>query len=117
MTTLEGPAGVSRSERAGDVWLISLFGDFDVDTIDSVSHATADAQRHHSGPVAFDLGAVTFCDSSLLNHLLRTAGAQRVVLVSPPHDVLRLLTVTGTEGYLPHFPDLASAQAAIGGGD
>ncbi|QKV91454.1 hypothetical protein HUT19_06590 [Streptomyces sp. NA02950] len=57
MTTLGGPAGVARSERAGDFWR-----------------------------------------------------------VSPPGDVLRLPAVTGTDGYPPQCPDLASAQAAIGGG-
>ncbi|MEU8827763.1 STAS domain-containing protein [Streptomyces sp. NPDC048636] len=117
MTTLEGPAGVARSERAGDIWLISLFGDFDINTTESVSHAIAEARRHHGRAVVFDLHEVTFCDSSLLNHLLHTARSDRVVLVSAPGEVLRLLAVTGTEGVLPHYPDLATARAAIGGGE
>ncbi|MDF3298541.1 STAS domain-containing protein [Streptomyces tropicalis] len=115
MTSFHGPAesGVSRAGPDGPVWVIALYGDFDMDVLDGVEDATATALRSFDGPVVFDLNQVAFCDSALLNLLLHTARRRPTALVGAGTFVLRLLDVTGAHRVLPVHPDLPAARTAL----
>ncbi|MDO0924313.1 STAS domain-containing protein [Streptomyces sp. TG1A-8] len=116
MTSDLGPApeGVAASAPDGDVWVITLSGSFDLESIEGVERAADRALRSFAGPLVYDLGEVTFCDSALLNHLLGTVRTRPVGLVAPRTSVKRLLEITGTGGVLPHYPDLDAARAGLG---
>ncbi|MET8291920.1 STAS domain-containing protein [Streptomyces sp. NPDC005132] len=63
-----------------------------------------------------DLSGVTFCDSSGLNTLLRLRRhdqkvSSHLVLVAPPRQMMRLLTVTGAGSILDIHNSLAEAWA------
>ncbi|MEU6406837.1 STAS domain-containing protein [Streptomyces sp. NPDC046985] len=102
-----------RSTRKGPVWVVALRGDFDPEDLDAVEEATAQALDSFDGPVVFDLGALGFCDSSLLNHLIRMANQRSVALVGVGRLVQRLLAVTGLDDYFAQYPDLTTAREAL----
>ncbi|WP_199549683.1 STAS domain-containing protein [Streptomyces sp. N35] len=109
--------GVGASYACGPLWVIELKGDFDHENVNDVAEATAHAAREHDGPIAFDMEALTFCDSSLLNHVLLVARRRRVLLVAVPPAALRLFEVTGTDGYLEMFERVEDAVHAVAGGE
>ncbi|MEU6405806.1 STAS domain-containing protein [Streptomyces sp. NPDC046985] len=104
---------VVRSEREGPLWVIALRGDFDPEFIDLVEEATTVALVAFDGPLVFDLREVGFCDSSLLNHLIRTKNRRPLALVGANGSVRRLLIVTGLDPHLPCHPDLDAACDAL----
>lgn len=103
-------AGIRSSAPCGPLWLIELAGDFDYSNLDTLADTTAHALRSHPGPVAFDLSAVTFCDSSLLNHFLRVRWQRPVHLVAMPAQTRRVFEITGA---LVAFSVFTSVQDAL----
>ncbi|SDK43980.1 STAS domain-containing protein [Streptomyces indicus] len=101
--------GIGASYARGPLWVIELKGDFDHENVESVAQATALAFRMHEGPVAFDMKALTFCDSSLLNHVLRVARQRRLLLVAVPQQAMRVFELTGTCDYLEMCDSVAEA--------
>ncbi|MET7746685.1 STAS domain-containing protein [Streptomyces sp. NPDC005385] len=106
---------VARSVLDGDVWVLGLQGDFDAGTeaIETVQEAVARALEAFDGPLIIDLSLVGFCDSALLNLLIRTARHRRLALTGCGPLVQRLLDVTGLAGHLPQYSSLAQARAAV----
>lgn len=107
------PPAVAYSRADGEVWVIGLRGHLDPEELDSVEDATEDALVRWTGPLAFDLREVGFCDSSLLNHLLRTARRRRVGVFGGDRTVRRLFELTGADSLLPSRPDLESLRPAL----
>ncbi|MER8032242.1 STAS domain-containing protein [Streptomyces bauhiniae] len=104
---------MAYSRADGELWVIGLRGHLDPEELDTVEDATEDALVHWTGPLVFDLREVGFCDSSLLNHLLRTARRRSVGVFGGDGTVRRLLELTGADHVLPSHPDLESARAAL----
>ncbi|MEW2134162.1 STAS domain-containing protein [Streptomyces sp. NPDC005435] len=110
--TSASPA-VSYSRPEEGLWVIGLRGDVELHLMADVEAATHIALRHSQGPVLFDLRELRFCDSSLLNHLLRTTRRRRVALFGADRIMERLLEVTGAGTVLPLYADLDAARAAL----
>ncbi|BDH05450.1 MULTISPECIES: STAS domain-containing protein [Streptomyces] len=107
------PPAVAYSRADGELWVIGLRGHLDPDELAAVEDATEDALLRCSGPLVFDLREVGFCDSSLLNHLLRTARRRSVGIFGGDGTVRRLLDLTGADRLLHPHPDLESVRAAL----
>ncbi|WP_420037211.1 STAS domain-containing protein [Streptomyces sp. cg28] len=104
------------SSAAGDLWVITVAGELDFTTLDPLERARAEALRTHSGPIAFDLSGVGFCDSSLLNLLLLTRRQRRVLLIGVTRQTQRLLDVTGTASVFEQYatvPDAVAGRAPL----
>ncbi|MGY0020929.1 STAS domain-containing protein [Streptomyces sp. YJ-C3] len=113
MDPTEHWAGIRASHRHGPVWVIELVGDFDYSNLNDIAEATAHALRAHPGPLVFDMAALTFCDSSLLNHLLRVRAERRVMLTQVPDQARRLFEVTGTSDHLEEHKDVREAVDSV----
>ncbi|MFD9586207.1 STAS domain-containing protein [Streptomyces sp. NPDC059980] len=109
------PAGVSSSGRDGSVWVIRLRGDFDALTFapDATQEAVDEALASFEGPVVFDLAALGFCDSSLLNIMIRARIRRLVALVAPGPLVRRMLELTGVQDHLLAYATLDEARTAL----
>jgi anti-anti-sigma factor len=101
-------AGVYYSEQFGQVWVIALQGEFDLDTLGVVRQVTERVLATFEGALVFDLALVSFCDSALLNHLVRTASKRRTALVHTSTAVERLLQMTGAGAVFSAYEDLTS---------
>nr|WP_237500155.1 STAS domain-containing protein [Streptomyces sp. SID8379] len=91
-----------------------MAGEFDYSILNDVAEATAEALRAHTGPLVYDMGELTFCDSALLNHLLWVKRQRRVMLTRVPQQTRRLLELTGTSDYLEAHKDVGEAVQAVG---
>ncbi|MFG3283292.1 STAS domain-containing protein [Streptomyces sp. NPDC048111] len=91
------------------LWVIVLSGDIEDAVVALVEEATLRAERATAHLLVYDLDAMGFCDSSLLNHLLRTARRRHVVLAGTNPFMDRLLDVTGV-GHV--FTRVATLDAA-----
>jgi len=96
--------------------VLAMSGELDLLAAPELYQRGAQAiEEHHS--LILELSGVTFCDSSGFNALIRLhrraeeAGG-RLVLAAPPEQVLRLLTLSGTDGFFPTRPNLAEARLA-----
>ncbi|MFD7677129.1 STAS domain-containing protein [Streptomyces sp. NPDC060187] len=111
------PAGVSSSSRDGNVWVIRLHGDFDALTFapDAAQEAVDEALAAFDGPLVFDLAALGFCDSSLLNIMIRTLVQRPVALVAAGPSMRRMLDLTGVQNHLSAYATLDEARTALTG--
>ncbi|MFJ9759515.1 STAS domain-containing protein [Streptomyces sp. NPDC101149] len=78
-------------------WLIDLRGEVDISNIWKISTAINDAFNSHNGPVVFQIEDVSFCDSQLLNLIIRIGKSTRTAVASPRASFTRLLSVTGLQ--------------------
>ncbi|MER5885881.1 hypothetical protein ABT160_18770 [Streptomyces sp. NPDC001941] len=92
--------------------MIELEGHIDYTFIDDLTTATAAGMAEQHGPIAFRLGEVRGCDSSLLNHFLATRCHRPVMLIAASPSVLHLLEQTGTTEAFELHVDTASALDA-----
>ncbi|MFD9400302.1 STAS domain-containing protein [Streptomyces sp. NPDC060011] len=111
------PAGVSSSSRDGNVWVIRLHGDFDalIFALDATQEAVDEALASFEGPVVFDLAALGFCDSSLLNIMIRARIRRPLALVAAGPFMQRMLELTGLDDHLPGYATVDEARAALTG--
>ncbi|MEU6929721.1 STAS domain-containing protein [Streptomyces sp. NPDC046374] len=97
--TPSGTAWVVRepSPAPGTV-LLSATGEFDVDTVDCLRAALADARHEGARRTVLDISQIGFGDSSFLHELVTAQYAgDRFVLVGPvPRQLRHLFTMTGT---------------------
>lgn len=87
-------------ERTDDAAVVVARGEIDCSTAPALSDALRRVTFEGEGPVAIDLCAVTFMDSSgisvLLNAVRRLAQRdRRLSVVCPPGPLLRLFELTG----------------------
>ncbi|MER5950395.1 STAS domain-containing protein [Streptomyces sp. NPDC001904] len=90
-----GACGVVSS-GAGNLWVISVAGEVDFTSTDLLELTVAEVLRSHEGAIAFDLSRLAFCDSSMLNVLLRSSRQRQVLLIGITPQTQRLLQVSGT---------------------
>ncbi|MFE7776186.1 STAS domain-containing protein [Streptomyces sp. NPDC057445] len=107
---------VEVADTRGQTRALTVAGDLDLDTA-WVLERTVDEVLNDHRTVLLDLTAVTFCDSSGLNTLIRLrrraqdVGGQ-LVLVAPPPQMMRLLTITGAGNVFPIHGSLTEAWQA-----
>ncbi|WP_394437336.1 STAS domain-containing protein [Streptomyces sp. SGAir0957] len=101
------------SIQVGAVRGVRVVGDIDVEAVNPLADAAADALRLHDGPIVFDLSRVTFCDSTLLNCLLQTRMRRTVWLIGVTEQTRRLLDITGTDSLFDYYASVQDAAAAL----
>ncbi|MEU3465656.1 STAS domain-containing protein [Streptomyces sp. NPDC006733] len=106
---------VDPAGTRGQTTAFTLAGDLDLHTAPVLYPTVGDALSNHS-TVILDLAGVTFCDSSGLNALIRLhrrarEAGSRLVLVAPPQQMLRLLSITGASRIFTLHDTLAEAWA------
>lgn len=104
---------VDVTDTRGQTTALAVTGELDLATATRFFRDVGDVLGSHL-TVILNLAGVTFCDSSGLNTLLRLRRrAQdtgcRIVLVAPPAQMTRLLTVTGAAGIFTIHGTLAEA--------
>ncbi|MET7816089.1 STAS domain-containing protein [Streptomyces sp. NPDC005395] len=93
---------------------LALAGELGLGTATVLYSSVQGALADHT-TVILDLTKVTFCDSSGLNTLLRLrrhaqGTDRRLILVAPPTQMMRLLTITGTGAIFTIYSSLAEAR-------
>ena len=108
-------------EEAGDVHVVSVEGDVDLDTAQRFSEGLRIASSGGSGPVVVDLCEVPFMDSTglhLLINLLRrlTRQGRRLAVACSPSGVQRLFELTRLDGTFDLYESRMEALAALESG-
>ena len=101
-----------------DYSVVALRGEFDVASSDTLSGELQEATSScPGGTLVIDLTAVEFMDCAILGVLVQahrhaTGLGLRLVLVSPPRGVRRLLDITHIDRTVPTRPHLRAALSA-----
>jgi anti-sigma B factor antagonist len=112
MTTDPESFSLSRSTH-GNAEVVTLVGELDMAHASSVAD-TLDALADTERPLVVDLSDLTFIDSSGIHAILRPRPQQGVViLVCPPGNIQRVLSVTKIDRVLPVHETLDAALAAV----
>ncbi|MFF7586305.1 STAS domain-containing protein [Kitasatospora purpeofusca] len=104
-TTRTGAAPLLRittTTDSGTARIVHLHGEADLDQRPRLDSALERALADHPPRLVVDLAGLRFCDSTVLNALLRTRLAARaagllLVLAAPSSQTRRLLKITGTD--------------------
>lgn len=102
-------------KKEGDVLIVSVYGEFDLSNADfcrrDIEQKISEYKTKH---LLFDLGEVTFIDSSGLGVILgryrrvsESGGKVMISCASP--KILRLLELSGLTRLIPIHPDVSSA--------
>lgn len=102
-----GPGELTiRSERAGDVHTIALFGELDLATADDVEQELQRVEAGDAAAIVLDLSGLTFMDSTGVRLLVnantraRTDNC-RLRLLRGPASVQRVMELSGVDELLP----------------
>jgi anti-anti-sigma factor len=115
-TDRAAPVAVRRCGSADNVALVTLRGEFDIETV----HAIDTGLRRALGPfffrrhLVFDLHEATFVDSAFVGYLVQLVGCVRsegcdVVLTRPRGQVRRVLLLVGLHNLTPVYDSLEGA--------
>jgi anti-sigma B factor antagonist len=90
--------------------------ELDINNVERLRIALFESAARGHTTLVLDMSATRFCDSAGLHVLVRAhklAGAKggELRLVLPNPAALRVLTVSGLDGVIPHFPTLNDALA------
>jgi anti-sigma B factor antagonist len=96
--------------------VLTLTGEVTVHRRETLRRALDEAVRMRPSLLIVDLTGIGFCDSTVLNALLRTRIGARVggfplVLAGPPPQAMRLLRLTRTDAVFTLRPSVESALA------
>ena len=111
------PAEEYSVQMAGGVPVVTAPAEIDAATAGQLRAILVECQRRRHTTVVVDLTGTQFCDSAGLRELVvahkRAAACGGAVrLVTPAGGVfLRIFTVTGLEGIIPHFATPGQALA------
>ena len=106
------PFSITRSTD-GTSELVTLAGELDMAHAPTVSE-TLDTLADTARPVVVDLSELDFIDSSGIHAILQPRPQHgTVVLVCPPGNIQRVLSVTQVDRVLPLYETLAEALAAV----
>src|SRR4051794_10018994 len=91
---------------------VDLTGELDIATAAALHEQLVRLENSATGDVDLDMSRVEFCDSSGLRelitaHQLLLAKGRRLRIVNPPHQVARLLALTGLDSVLLDTPNRA----------
>lgn len=108
----------TQVEAIGNVAVVSVEGDVDLDTAEAFSEALRGAAGVGAGPVVVDLCGVPFMDSTglhLLLNLLRrlTRQGRRMAVASGSSAVQRLFELTRLDGTFELYESRTDALAAL----
>ena len=117
---MESPsAGELVVERADDIWIITLRGEQDLDTAETLN-AELDAVFHPGARVVLDLSEATFIDSTTLSRLLRarqlasSSWQGGFAVCAPAGGVARrVMRLVSIEDHIPIFETRAAALRAL----
>ena len=103
----------TRQVQRGDVVVLVVEGDVDLQSAPLLSAALADLETG-SGDVVIDLSGVTFLDSSGLGaivtaHHAMAASDRRVLLVCTDARILKIIRLTRLDEVVPVFDSVDSA--------
>ncbi|MEV5891068.1 STAS domain-containing protein [Nonomuraea fuscirosea] len=106
---------MSRHQH-GELVVVSLAGELDVDNVSRVRRCLDEAVRAHGPRLVVDLSALTFIDTTGLGVLVRQLAALRdrdgtMALVVPDGLVLRRLRRTNLAPLFPIYDTLSQALA------
>ncbi|MFJ9608468.1 STAS domain-containing protein [Kitasatospora sp. NPDC101176] len=116
----QGPGGLRvTARREGPVRVVSVQGELDRDTADTLRAALAGPGEEDERRIVVDLAGLRFCDSTGLNLLLRArqdteADGVRLELAGARGVVARLFEITGADTVLRIHPDLDAALGTAG---
>ena len=100
-----GPLSLS-STRIGPVQTLSLSGELDLASVDTVENELLRAEAQDVRTIVLDLAGLTFLDSSGIRFLIAAvarsrADSCRLVMRRPPEVVRRVLRIAGVDDRLP----------------
>jgi anti-sigma B factor antagonist len=112
---------VTVDRRSGDVVVLQLHGQLDIDSGASLEAALARLLAGAESRIVVDLSGLAFCDSTGLSALLLAQQHCRdnggfLRLAAPAPFLLRVLTVVGLRAALPVYRSVAAARAGDPGG-
>jgi len=107
-----------RVEATGEINVVAVRGDVDLDTAARFSEGLRTATSAGNGPVVVDLCEVPFMDSTglhLLLNLLRrlTRQGRRMVIACSPSGVQRLFELTRLDGTFDMYDSREEALVAL----
>jgi len=112
MTVEPESFSITRSTQ-GAAEVVTLAGELDMAHAPTVAE-TLDALSDNERPVIVDLTDLAFIDSSGIHAILRPRPQQgAVLLVCPPGNIQRVLSVTKIDRVLPVYETLDAAVAAV----
>ncbi|TDC98711.1 anti-sigma factor antagonist [Nonomuraea deserti] len=102
--------------RHGDLVVVSLAGEVDVDNVSEVRKCLDEAVAEHGPRLVVDLTGLSFIDTTGLGVLVRVLATLRdrdgtMALVAPPGQVLRRLRRTNLAPLFPIYDTLPQALA------
>jgi anti-sigma B factor antagonist len=104
---------LSIAPSDGGVVVVTLHGEHDLSSVDSVREALAGG----GASVVADLSDATFIDSSILGVIVECSQGERPFAVAAPPssspEVQRLLELTGLSGLLPVYDSVPAAITAV----
>jgi anti-sigma B factor antagonist len=110
---------VHQRELDGGVVLIAVEGELDLSTAPHLKWKVVDALQTGTGDLVLDLSPATFMDSTTLGMLVgvkrRLRDGERLSIVCPPGDVLKIFEFAGMDEAFAIFPTLAEALADLRG--
>jgi anti-sigma B factor antagonist len=111
MNTEPEPFSITRNTH-GTSEIVALAGELDMANAPVVSE-TLDALADTARPVIVDLSDLAFIDSSGIHAIVSPRPQQTVVLVCPPGNIQRVLSVTKLDRVLPVYETVDQALAEL----
>lgn len=105
--------------KEGDTLIVKVFGEFDLHAAD---YARRDIDKYIKTQgvkfIIFDLGDLTFIDSSGLGVILGryrkiSESGGRVAISGTPPAILKVMEISGLTRLIPFFDDCASAMQSL----
>jgi anti-sigma B factor antagonist len=110
------PFGLVQRELDAHTSLISVEGELDLSTAPRLKWMLVDALEAGESRVVLDLSLTSFMDSTALGVLVavrrRLDAAERLVVVCPRSDVLKIFEYAGMDGAFVLVPTLGEALAS-----
>ncbi|MFH8635478.1 STAS domain-containing protein [Streptomyces goshikiensis] len=92
--------------------VVVVQGDMDLDTSAPLAESLL-AAAHANPVVVLDTSGITFADSAFLNLLLQAHALTELRIAGPPHQLQRLLEMTGADAVLQLHPTVRAASSAV----
>jgi anti-anti-sigma factor len=112
MSTEPEPFSITRNTY-GASEIVALAGELDMANAPIVAE-TLDALAESARPIVVDLSELDFIDSSGIHAIVSPRPQQTIVLVCPPGNIARVLSVTKLDRVLPLYETVDEALAALG---